>query len=120
MLRDDHLKNLDLALDSVHAMGGVKTDVGVLKRLVYADVDRIKASHAEFESAFQNAECSIEITWGCRTVSTRELGGGGGDDHAPMQAMTAARAGQVGWGIGHCWTWGNCWICISLGCRSPA
>ena len=117
MLSDHHRKQLDDAIEAAGKLGGVKEDTAVLRRMVYADLEQLLASHDRVSAAFEGDwECEFTFSLECECGDGKGDGSGGRlrqaprDDHGPL----------VGWGTEHCWTWGGCTLCIGISCeKSP-
>lgn len=119
MKQDNHAATIDRILKSIAPEQGSDFDVGSARKLILSDLDRIGEQRSEFEDTFAASVCHQKITWGCATVEpTRfERRLSGMDSHAEPATTATATRSPIGWGGGHCWYFGRCWVCIDYECH---
>jgi hypothetical protein len=117
MLSDQLRKQLDDAIEAAGKLGGVEKDTALLRRMVYADLDQLTASHDKIAAAAGGDwDCKIlDIALECTCGDGKGSGSGGTggtlrarrDDHGPL----------VAFGGESCVTWGGCKLCIRYDCE---
>ena len=119
MKLSSHAETVDRILTAIAPEQEHDFNIDQARKIILSDLDRIGETRSEYEDMFAPAICHQKITWGCATVEPtrfeRRLSGMG-HEHGDAATTAIART-PIGWGGGHCWFFGRCWVCIEWECH---